>query len=45
MEITPLMNGIHSLSEALKAFKKLYKNPDDIYMLKDVVIRSHHALV
>lgn len=44
MEITPRKNGIHSLAEALRAFKKFHENPDDVYALKDSILRSHHGL-
>ncbi len=44
MEIDPRKNGIHSLAEALRAFKKLHKDPNDIFALKDSILRTHHAL-
>lgn len=44
MEINPRQNGIHSLAEALKAFEKYHENPDDVFALKDSILRSHHAL-
>lgn len=44
MEITPRMNGIHSLAEGLRAFKKFHEDPSDIFALKDSILRSHHAL-
>lgn len=40
-------NGIHSLVEALKTFKKFHDDPDDpnvAFTLKDAILRSHHAL-
>jgi hypothetical protein len=40
-------NGIHSMIEALKAFKKFHDGPDDPNVsltLKDAILRSHHAL-
>lgn len=40
-------NGIHSMIEALKAFKKFHDEPDDPNVsltLKDTILRSHHAL-
>jgi len=51
MEIDPRKNGIHSLAEALQElaealqdFKKFHENPDDVFALKDSILRSHHAL-
>jgi len=44
MEIDPRKNGVHSLAEGLRAFKKFHDNPEDIFALKDSIIRSHHAL-
>jgi hypothetical protein len=43
MEIDARQNGIHSLAKALEAFKAFYDNPDDVYALKDSIIRSHHG--
>ena len=40
-------NGIHSLVEALKAFKIFHEKPDDpnrIFALKDSILRAQHAL-
>ncbi len=44
MEIDPRKNGIHSLAEALQAFKKFHENPNDVFALKDAILRTHHAL-
>jgi len=44
MEIDPRKNGIHSLAEALRAFKKFHENSNDIFALKDAILRTHHAL-
>jgi hypothetical protein len=44
MEIDARTNGIHSLAESLRAFKKFHENPKDIFSLKDSIMRSHHAL-
>lgn len=44
MEIDPRKNGIHSLAEALRAFKTFHENPDDVFALKDLILRTHHAL-
>jgi len=44
MEIDPRLNGIHSLAEALKAFEGFHNNPEDIYAIKDSILRTHHAL-
>jgi hypothetical protein len=43
-KINPLNNGIHSLAESLKAFKKFHDNPNDIFALKASIMYSHHAL-
>lgn len=44
MEIDPRKNGVHSLAEGLRAFKKFHDNPEDVFALKDSILRSHHAL-
>jgi len=44
MEIDVRTNGIHSMAEALIAFKKFHEHPDDVFALKDTILRSHHAL-
>jgi hypothetical protein len=44
MEIDVRTNGIHSMAEALIAFKRFHENPDDVFALKDAILRSHHAL-
>ncbi len=44
MEIDPRKNGIHSLAEALRAFKKFHEDSKDVYALKDSILRTHHAL-
>ena len=47
MKIDLRENGIHSLVEALKAFRKFHEKPDDpnvIFVLKDAILRAHHAL-
>lgn len=43
MELDVASNGIHSLAEALRAFKKFHDDPKEIFALKDAIIRSHHA--
>jgi hypothetical protein len=43
MELDVARNGIHSLAEALRAFKKFHDDPQEIFALKDAIIRSHHA--
>lgn len=42
--IEPSENGIHSLAEALKAFKTFHGDNSNAYALKDAILRSHHAL-
>lgn len=42
--IEPFENGIHSLAEALKAFKTFHDDNGNAYALKDAILRSHHAL-
>jgi hypothetical protein len=47
MKIDLRENGIHSLVEALKAFRKFHEKPDDpnvVFVLKDAILRAHHAL-
>lgn len=44
MEIDVRTNGIHSMVCALKAFKVFHEQPDNIFALKDSILRSHHAL-
>jgi hypothetical protein len=47
MKIDLRQNGIHSLVEALRAFKKFHENPeasDVVFALKDSILRGHHAL-
>ena len=44
MDINPRQNGIHSFAKALEAFNKYHKNPDDVFALKDSILRSQHAL-
>jgi hypothetical protein len=47
MKLALRTNGIHSLVEALTAFKKFHDKPDDpnvAFTLKDTILRSHHAL-
>lgn len=44
IKINPRENGIHSLAEALRAFKKFQEDPNDVFALKDSILRSHHAL-
>jgi hypothetical protein len=44
VEINPRLNGVHSFAEALKAFKRFHDNPEDVFALKDSILRSHHAL-
>ena len=44
MEINPRINGIHSMAMALKAFKEFHNDPNNIFALKDSILRSHHGL-
>jgi hypothetical protein len=44
IEIDVQTNGIHSLAQALAAFEKLHNEPENIFALKDSILRSHHAL-
>jgi len=47
MKIDLRENGIHSLAEALRAFRAFHENPDapDVaFALKDSILRAHHAL-
>lgn len=47
MKIDLRQNGMHSLVEALKAFRKFHENPeasDVVFSLKDSILRGHHAL-
>jgi hypothetical protein len=47
MKIDLRENGIHSLAEALKAFRVFHENPDApnvAFALKDSILRAHHAL-
>ena len=40
-------NGLHSLVEALKAFRMFHEHPSDpnsVLALKDTILRTHHAL-
>lgn len=43
-EIDARENGIHSLAEALKAFKEFHDDHKKIYALKDAILRSQHAI-
>lgn len=44
MEIDVRTNGLHSMASALSAFKAFHEHPDNIFALKDSILRSHHAL-
>jgi len=47
MKIDLRKNGIHSLVEALRAFRRFHEKPDDpdvVFALKDSILRAHHAL-
>jgi hypothetical protein len=47
MKIDLRENGIHSLVEALRAFRTFHENPEDphvVFALKDSILRAHHAL-
>jgi hypothetical protein len=47
MKLDLRSNGIHSMVEALSAFKKFHDKPEDpnvALTLKDTILRSHHAL-
>jgi hypothetical protein len=47
MKLDLRTNGIHSLVEALRTFKKFHEKPDDpniVLTLKDTILRAHHAL-
>ena len=44
IEINARKNGIHSLVAGLKAFQIFENNPEDVFSLKDSILRSHHAL-
>jgi len=42
--IEPFENGIHSLAEALRAFKAFHDDNSNAYALKDAILRAHHGL-
>jgi uncharacterized protein YutE (UPF0331/DUF86 family) len=42
--IEPFENGTHSLAEALKSFKAFHDDSNNVFALKDAILRSHHAL-
>lgn len=42
--LTPAQNGIHSLAKALEAFDMLIGEEDNVYYLKDAVLRTHHSI-
>lgn len=44
LNISPRINGIHSLAEALRAFQKFHSDQNEIFALKDSVLRTYHAL-
>lgn len=44
MEITPYKNGIHSLAGGLRCLKQFLDDSDDTYLMKDVVLKTHHGL-
>lgn len=44
MEITPYKNGIHSLAKSLRNLKEFLDDGGDPYLMKEVVINSHHGL-
>lgn len=44
MEITPYKNGIHSLAESLRCLQLYLSDTKDPYLMKEVVIKSHHGL-
>lgn len=47
MKLDLRTNGIHSMIEALRAFKRFHDKPNDPNVsltLKDTILRSHHAL-
>ncbi len=44
MDIDVRTNGIHSMAKGLEAFKAFYDDQENIFALKDSILRSHHAL-
>lgn len=44
MEITPYKNGIHSLAEGLRNLKDYENSNNNPYLLKEVIIKTHHGL-
>ena len=44
MSIDAKTNGLHSFAEALRSFNNYHSDPDDVFALKDCILRSNHAL-
>lgn len=44
MNLTPYMNGVHSLAEGLRYLNKFLENDDDPYLMKEVIIKIHHGM-
>lgn len=44
MDITPYKNGIHSLAEGLNCLQQFLERDDDPYLMKEVVLKTHHGL-
>ncbi|MFL9691779.1 hypothetical protein [Aeromonas veronii] len=44
MEITPYKNGIHSLAKGLKCLQEFLDNSEDAYLMKEVILNTHHGL-
>ena len=44
MKIDVRTNGVHSMAKALEAFKAYHDDPNNVFALKDSILRSHHAL-
>jgi hypothetical protein len=44
MEITPYKNGIHSLAKGLKCLQEFLDDSEDTYLMKEVVLNTHHGL-
>lgn len=42
--ITPIKNGLHSLAKGLESFNTFHDNPEDVFALKDAVLRTHQAV-
>lgn len=43
-KLTPIDNGLHSLAKGLEAFDALHEDRADVFLLKDAVLRTHHAI-